>query len=529
LDDDEDDDLMERLTVKSIQPTAAWRMPALLPNQPDITRPELVSQEKLLQDDRMRTIPAVRYTSEMEVSSSPDPLTDIEQALDMTSQSSVALTAIPFFVPQQPAVPDPSVEQATLMGAAIPHAHVPQQPPVHTPYSSTFLGQPGATPEFLQSLGLPLYLVGQDTQALQTVANSPGLLSTLVDATGQYDQQRLLSLVQTLSASGPGRSSGQQQMQTPAYLPPQPVSNMYGQSPAAASLSYGGVPAYSAPVSGGFRSNSDAGNLHISGFGPGTTQTDIIQLFSPYVRVDEVFMKGSFAFVNTSDPVNAQIAREALSGTLLCGAPVRINPAQRKTPRESSQSAYGPASHMGPPPAIPAPHAAPSFTNQRVPNPQAPMIPSAIPTQSVDDVRDDRGNPATKNLFVAGYGPTTTEEELRAMFSQQAEVIGVVLKGAFSFVNTLSREQAVACRQVFGGTMLNGGVLRINFAKETGRLGTSFDLTYGKETGPNARRPRPPGGHGGAPPPPSAYGGPPNMYGPPSGYGGGGGPSYYGP
>jgi hypothetical protein len=42
---------------------------------------------------------------------------------------------------------------------------------------------------------------------------------------------------------------------------------------------------------------------------------------------------------------------------------------------------------------------------------------------------------------------------------------------------------------MLGGTMLNGGVLRINFAKETGRLGTSFDLTYGPNTGPNANRP----------------------------------------
>jgi hypothetical protein len=36
--------------------------------------------------------------------------------------------------------------------------------------------------------------------------------------------------------------------------------------------------------------------------------------------------------------------------------------------------------------------------------------------------------------------------------------------------------------------------MRINFAKETGRLGTSFDLTYGKNTGPNAPPRGPPPG-----------------------------------
>ena len=72
--------------------------------------------------------------------------------------------------------------------------------------------------------------------------------------------------------------------------------------------------------------------------------------------------------------------------------------------------------------------------------------------------------------------------------SQYVVVVGVILKGTFSFVNTTDRESAVYAREMLGGTMLNGGVVRINFAKETGRLGTSFDLTYGPNTGPNANR-----------------------------------------
>lgn len=60
--------------------------------------------------------------------------------------------------------------------------------------------------------------------------------------------------------------------------------------------------------------------------------------------------------------------------------------------------------------------------------------------------------------------------------------------GNFTFVNTSSREDAVKAREMLQGNMINGGPLRINFAKETGRLGTSFDLTYNQQSGPNARR-----------------------------------------
>jgi hypothetical protein len=77
---------------------------------------------------------------------------------------------------------------------------------------------------------------------------------------------------------------------------------------------------------------------------------------------------------------------------------------------------------------------------------------------------------------------------LRDLVGKFAVVTGVVVKGSFAFVNTSDRHGAVVAREHLGGTMFNGGALRINFAKETGRLGTSFDLTYGPNTGPNANR-----------------------------------------
>ena len=53
------------------------------------------------------------------------------------------------------------------------------------------------------------------------------------------------------------------------------------------------------------------------------------------------------------------------------------------------------------------------------------------------------------------------------------------MKSSFAFVNTIDKEAAVIARSSLMGQQLNGGALRINFAKETGRLGTSFDSTYG--------------------------------------------------
>lgn len=243
-------------------------------------------------------------------------------------------------------------------------------------------------------------------------------------------------------------------------------------------------------------------------------------------------------------------AKEALHGTLVGGMPIRINNATRKT-RENSLSHYGGgASDSRPAFAGKAPHVGhggpgvsggprPGGFGSQVPSvpaapgmpPAAPSMPPVIPgappaapgmTASVpnpDTVRDDRGNPATKNLFVAGkrgfhalayrstcfpvllilvvfffipgYGHGTTEQQLRELVGQYANVTGVVSKGAFSFVNTTDRNHAVLARQMLGGTVFNGGVLRINFAKETGRLGTSFDLTYNAESARSRSGPPP--------------------------------------
>jgi RNA recognition motif-containing protein len=521
--DDDDDDLDLSISMK---PSVEWRTPAMLVVRTDVTKTEPVSDEVPVQDQRMKAVASVQYFSELDVPSSPAPLSDVEQALDMTSQASAVVAPIPFFVPQQ----------AAAASAAAPAAQyaAPTESLAHTLGSSLPSALDSvATPEFVQALGLPMFLVGHNVQALQTLASSPSLLSTLVDSNGMYDEPRLMSLVHTLSAT----QGGVQHQQAPpsAYGGAKPSyqsapSGIYG--PGLTSSGYGQPSAYSsgppAQQRSGFRGNSAEGNLHISGYGPSTTQSDIIALFSPYVIVDEVVMKGTFAFVNTSDPVNAQRARETLTGSLVSGMPVRINPAQRKTrdagpgqggpPGPPGGSSYGPpgGSSFGGPPGgssfggsgfngggMPAP--APPRPNSGMPPPApGPGGLGQLSQQNIDSVRDDRGNPATKNLFVAGYGAGTTEEQLRDLFGQYANVIGVVLKGSFSFVNTSDLSQSIQARQMLGGTTFNGGVMRINFAKETGRLGTSFDLTYGKNTGPNAPNAPPQRGHG-----PPGPGGPP--------------------
>ena len=162
-----------------------------------------------------------------------------------------------------------------------------------------------------------------------------------------------------------------------------------------------------------------------------------------------------------TDPVNAQRAREALHGTLLGGQPLRINQAQRKSrdgapsmPRPGA-SAYGGSSHG--PSGGAKPQQGFPYGGQGGGQPIHAQHAQPYPAQtsSIDDVRDSRGNAPTKNLFVAGkfmgaylpvstglfvlslsfiagYGPGTSEAQIRQIFSQHSNVVGVVLKGNFT-------------------------------------------------------------------------------------------------
>lgn len=475
--DDDDEDLFP--TPQPLKATIQWHVPTQIQLPPDVSAPQLVSSELQVQDERIKTTPKVMYSSPQEVPDSPFPLTDAEQAMDMTSHASASLANIPFFAPQQSAVTDANAIDFTAL-SQIPGLNI--EPPPNS----------AATLQYVQSLGLPEYLIGQPVKTLKTLAESPNLLNTMVDAQGVYDRNQLMNLVHALNAP------------TTSHVPnPSPYQNpggVYGGVPQINPAPYGMQPIAHQPnvtsMVGTVRNrSSDEGNLHVIGYGPSTTESDLIAAFSPYVRVDEVVMKSTFSFVNTSDPVNAMRAKAALTGTLIGGMPIRINNATRKAKdfgsyggSDAKQAFTMAQPHLVIPSTQPTVFA-PATTGAIQP-PSHPPVPP-LPSQqevSVDNVRDDKGNPATKNLFVAGYGQGTTETELRELFSKYAEVTGVISKGNFSFVNTSDRSAAVRARQVLSGSMFNGGVLRINFAKETGRLGTSFDLTYGRNTGPNTHR-----------------------------------------
>lgn len=511
--DDDDDEFgaLEKkpaATAAAIQPTIGWHAPSFIPNLPP--PPVANSKEMVAQKARMASVKPVHYANEYAVPNSPAPLSDVEQALDMTSQSSTTTQSIPFFIPQAP-VPAPVLPPLAATVAAVATA-------VHAPATPTI-----ATSDIVQTLGLPMFLVGCDVNALQNLASQPSLLSTFVDVNGMYDQNRLMTFVQTLSGSLPthqGSIGGFQQQPAAIAGYGAPPAQAYGSvvgggvygSAASAGGTYGPASSYGSSWQGGSgsaKSGSRAGqsgveaNLHLSGYGPTTSQAEIIALFSPYVVVTEVVMKQNFTFVNTRDPEGAERAREALNGTLLGGMPVRINMAQRKNrdvgssgiggaiSTTSSSSYYGQSSTAPPISGYgPAGGTGSSTYGHAPPPPQVPGLPQGIPpgqppaVEDISSVRDDRGNSATKNLFVAGYGTGTSEAQLRQMFSAFGPIISVMMKNNFSFINTTDRVVAVRAREGLMGMDVNGGRLRINFAKESGRLGTSFDLGYGSKGNP---------------------------------------------
>lgn len=493
LDDDDDVDMGPATkSQKIVQASVPWHVPSLLPERSDAPPPQNNSKEKIAQSTRMANVLPARYVSETDVPSNPSPLSDVEQALDMTSQSSAVTQSIPFFVPQALVAPVPAPQTIAIAAPASTYS------PAATPQPTSGI----ANAETVTSLGLPIFLVGQNLQALQTLAGNPKLLSSFVDGNGMYDQVRLMSLVQTLSQNS--SSNGQQRQSSMPYQQQTntshsaPGTGMYGQ-PSGPGGMYGAASSMNryGPMSTnqssygnnsnnwqgdatrtqGYRGtqNSTEGNLHLSGYGPSTTQPEIIALFSPYVQVREVVMKGTFCFINTDDPAKAKQAREALNGALLGGTPVRINMAQRKN-RDPNYNANA-GSHYG----NHQPPRAPNAGFMHIPPPPAMggLQLSAQGGSDISLVRDDRGNSATKNLFVAGYGQSTTENQLRELFSSHTPITAIISKGTFSFINTTDKAAAVHTRAALSGTMLNGGVLRINFAKESGRLGTSFDSTYG--------------------------------------------------
>ena len=212
----------------------SWKQPQLTPtNNPpiDVSSEELNNQMRRV----LSTLP-VNFLSEEDVPSDPTPLTEMEQTLDLASQSATVPQKIPLFVTPEPELPVAATVPAPLS--------VPAPAPLQNnfvPAVSAFPPPPpvqssGATIELLQSLGLPTFLVGQNTSAVQTLAQSPGLLDSFRDPYGNYDQTKILTLVQTLTASLGGAPPAPAAIPPP---PPKPAVQQYMQQPV---QTYGSVP-----------------------------------------------------------------------------------------------------------------------------------------------------------------------------------------------------------------------------------------------------------------------------------------------
>ena len=444
LDNDKED------MLNAMAMMAQWKAPQPLPDDKASPAVQVTSDEMATQTTRMGATEGVSYASENDVPISPTLLSEVEKALEMTARNTATPTTIPFFTPQAAAAPAPAVPVPNMAQAYLPQ-------PVAA--SSN-----GATLETVLMMGLPMFLVGSNLQALQTLQANPGLLASYQDANGVYNQQGLISLVQTLTQNVAPQIP--QQTQMPAYAPIPPAQTYYQPPAPAATYAQPQPVPQSTALSVGYRGDQNVGeaNLHLSGYGPCTNE-EIRAMFAPYVHVTEIVNKSGFSFVNTKDPEGAKRAREALNGSLLGGLPCRINPATRKEKNPNFGGGGGAPS---------------SSSNLAVGAAGLESLPrNAMGQVDYDQVRDDRGNPATKNLFVAGYGVGTTEQQLKETFGQYCTVVSVAMKSTFSFVNTSDRNAACIARASLAGQQLNGSTLRINFAKETGRLGTSFDNPYG--------------------------------------------------
>ena len=107
---DVDPDVDMEPSAPTMTATVRWSKPTPLPADPKNPPVQVDSKEFVSQTARMASVPAVNYKSDTDVPSNPNPLTDVEQALEFTSQASAtAPESIPWVPPPpQPQAPAPA-------------------------------------------------------------------------------------------------------------------------------------------------------------------------------------------------------------------------------------------------------------------------------------------------------------------------------------------------------------------------------------------------------------------------------------
>ena len=68
---------------------------------------------------------------------------------------------------------------------------------------------------------------------------------------------------------------------------------------------------------------------------------------------------------------------------------------------------------------------------------------------------------ATRNLHVCNFSETTTEDDIKDLFTPHCEVVDVHVKDDYAFVNTASIEAATAAKQALRGAVLDGFELKV--------------------------------------------------------------------
>lgn len=209
--EDDKEDLLNAMAMMA----GPWKAPPFHPEDKENPPVQVQSKELSVQAIRMNSVPAVQYSSDDLIPLDPNLVSEVEKALDIIN--SQPPKDIPFFAPP-PATPVPAVAPPTF----------PAPPSISTAI--------GATVEQVLAMGLPLFLVGSNLQALQTLVANPSLLIAYRDASGNYEQNGLLNLVSTLSQ----QLAPPQATQTQTYAGSNLMQNIYQPPPAA--------PVYSAPI-----------------------------------------------------------------------------------------------------------------------------------------------------------------------------------------------------------------------------------------------------------------------------------------
>lgn len=89
---------------------------------------------------------------------------------------------------------------------------------------------------------------------------------------------------------------------------------------------------------------------------------------------------------------------------------------------------------------------------------------------------DSKPNKPTRNLHVCGFPTKSSTPDLKKIFSDVTQVASIHRPSPeYIFINTPTKQCAAKAKDALNDTVFNGGRLRIRYAKEVGKKGTSFN------------------------------------------------------